>query len=94
MASALAQSEDAVGVLAVFEGGRERAVEDEEEIAVFTGAERYWGWMSVLNGGKGSSLDMAVDMSIYGLRWWHYLPPCLFGRFIELCKDAMIPTQP
>ena len=39
MANSLAQDEGAVGLLAVLEGGGERAVEDEEEIGAWAGGE-------------------------------------------------------
>lgn len=41
MADSLAQDEGTVGLLAVLEGGGERAVEDEEEIGALADGERY-----------------------------------------------------
>ena len=40
LADSLAQDEGAVGLLAVLEGGGERAVEDEEEIRALVGGRR------------------------------------------------------
>lgn len=50
MADALAQDEDVVGVLAVFEGGGEGKIEDKEEIRAWADDEEYRGWKSVLSG--------------------------------------------
>jgi len=50
-----------VGGLAVLEGGRERAVEDEEEIGMVAGWERYWKLMSRLGGEEETSLHTAAE---------------------------------
>ena len=65
MAGALAKNEGAVGVLAVLEGGRERAIENEARVGALDGGKRSWKLFSEFRGEEEVYSKMAVENSMY-----------------------------
>ena len=65
MADSLAQDEGAVGLLAVLEGGGERAVEDEEEIRALVGGERHLDGQASSMASKMDFVSTTIDSCMY-----------------------------